>query len=64
MKRIVIRRAMCNETVEIQWVRLDGSVYVERHTCPPQAVQDARAQDTTAETELLVGWADTREQAE
>lgn len=34
LKRVVIRRAHVTETVEIQWVRADGSVYVERHTCP------------------------------
>ncbi len=65
MKRVVIRRALCTETVEIQWVRLDGSVYAERHTCPPQAVQDARAPQTPAETEpLLVGWGDMRDKSE
>lgn len=42
IKRVVIRRAMFNETVEIQWILLDGSVYHERHTCPPKASRDAR----------------------
>lgn len=42
MKRIVTKRAYFTETVEIQWVRLDGSVYYERYTFPPKAVQEAR----------------------
>lgn len=48
MKRVVIRRAMFTEVVEIQWVRLDGSVYYERHTFPPKAVQDAREAERRA----------------
>ena len=42
IKRIVIRRAHCDETVEIQWQFNNGEEYIERHTCPPQSVREAR----------------------
>lgn len=62
LKRVVIRRAHVTETVEIQWVREDGSVFYERHTCPPITVQEARMAEEAASG--LVSWGDTREKAD
>ena len=46
IKRIVTRRAHCDETVEIAWTFNNGEVYHERHTCPPKAVREARDRPT------------------
>lgn len=48
IKRVVIRRAHCDETVEIQWTFNTGEVFYERHTCPPKAVRDAREAERSA----------------
>lgn len=43
-KRVVVRRAHCDETVEIQWTFNNGTTFIERHTCPPKDVREARQQ--------------------
>lgn len=42
MKRIVVKRAYQEETVEIIWTLEDGTTYYERHICPPEETRKAR----------------------
>ncbi len=35
-------RAHEGETVEIQWRRADGSLFIDRHTIPPRATREVR----------------------
>ena len=52
IKRVVIRRAHCDETVEIQWTFNNNSVYIERHTCPPKDVREAKQKELERKDEI------------
>jgi hypothetical protein len=54
-KRVVTKRAMQGETVEIQWTLVDNTIYYERYTCPPKEVREARIKERLAITETLSG---------
>jgi hypothetical protein len=51
--RIVIKRALQGETVEIQWTLADGTIYYERYTCPPKATREVRLARRLAMTDTL-----------
>lgn len=42
-------RLMASETLEATWTLADGTLHVERYTCPPQATIDQRRQAGNAQ---------------